>query len=334
MTDTPSQQLDHDRGVEFWNNHPNFEKSASALVPGSAANLGPGFDTLALALGVHLKITIGVLAKDDEKVPFLTTTGGAAQDTSSRSPHSFVQKIMTEHLALDESQIKRMRILLDSQIPPARGFGSSAAISVGTLWTASKLNNRPLKQHELLARATAIDGHPDNAAASLLGGLAISAISGDKQKIHAHKLPWPEKWQPVLVKLPYRVATAMARKVLPKVVLHSDATYNVQHTALLLAAVQDESEELLKAALQDRLHEKYRAELIPELPSLRDYLHDGPALGCVLSGAGSSLLVLTHEKDKKEVVKQVVDWTQKHSPQSTILEPTVDQKGLQEVPAS
>jgi homoserine kinase len=272
--------------------------------------------------------------------------------------------------------------MIESEIPPERGLGSSAAVIVGLLWSADKIteSSDPISLHgtpqavrttpqaatlhldrnliarasrvlpgsaggspaqgeiispdlslnDLLTHATAIDGHPDNVAASLLGGFTVATITQNK-KILAQKLPWPKQWCPILVVPPYPLATSKARRSLPKTVSHTDADFNVQHVAALLAAVQTENEELLKEALHDRLHEDYRAELVPELNQLKKELQDSPALGCVLSGAGSSVLVLVNKNKKPEILKQIKNWQKQESPNSTLLDLKVDHKGLQEL---
>jgi homoserine kinase len=299
-------------------------------VPGSTANLGPGFDTLALALTVYAKLTFTILSKEKEELPFVTASGVDQESLNTVIP-PFIFRILQEHIKLEPRLFKRLRLQVESQIPIGRGFGSSAAMVMATLWACDKLRNRQTEERSLLSRGTLIEGHPDNVAASLLGGLVVASISDDRRCVLARRLPWPEDWHLILVVPSYQLSTAKARSVLPRTVPHADAVYNVQRTALLLAAVQGKDEELLREALHDRLHEKYRAELAPELAVLKKELRGGPALGCVLSGAGSSVLVPVNERKKKDLLSQMEAWQKQEGTNSHILDLRADQKGLQEL---
>lgn len=308
----------------------NCQNKICIRVPGSSGNLGPGFDTLALALSVYAKLTFTILADDDENIPFVTAAGFDQKSLDTAIPR-FMMRVLTERIEMDPHLLKRLRVNIESEIPIGRGFGSSAALVLAALWASDRIANRTPETRSLLYRATMIEGHPDNVAASLLGGLAVACVSDDRKTVLTHKLNWPEEWRLILVVPPYQLATAKARNAVPKSVPHRDAVYNVQRTALLLSAIQEKDEELLKEALYDRLHEKYRAELVPELANLKKELRDGPAIGCVLSGAGSSVLVLVNEGKKKELLEQIGSWQKQQSQESHILDLKADKAGLEEL---
>jgi homoserine kinase len=299
-------------------------------VPGSTANLGPGFDTLALALTIYAKLTFTLLPEDEKGIPFVTASGADQKSLDSAIPR-FMFKVLQERIKMEPQLLKRLRLNVESQIPIGRGFGSSAAMIMATLWASDRLLNRVPDKRSLLSRATAIEGHPDNVAASLLGGLVVASIADDHRTVLAHRLEWPEAWHLILVVPARQLPTVKARSVLPRTVPHEDAVYNVQRTALLLAAIQSKDEELLKEALHDRLHERYRSGLAPELEALRKQLRDSPALGCVLSGAGSSVLLPVNERKKKDLLQQIAIWQKHHGTDSHILDLKADQKGLEEL---
>ncbi|MBS1998778.1 MAG: hypothetical protein JSS86_20780, partial [Cyanobacteria bacterium SZAS LIN-2] len=156
-------------------------------------------------------------------------------------------------------------------------------------------------------------------------------ISGYTQKGNralTSRLNWPDKWHTLIVVPPYELSTHEARRVLPKRVEMSQAVNNVQRTGLLIGAVVNGDDDILREALSDQLHEPYRIHLVPELQALRRELPALPVLGCVLSGAGSSSLVIVHEKHKAEVKTYLEDWAQKRKQKPQILDLTVDKKGL------
>jgi homoserine kinase len=323
-------QSDKEYIANFWQERSSHPDSVSVRVPASTANLGPGFDTVALALGIYLKLTLTLLSENDERIPLVTSLDGD-NESLGFSAYEFVSNILNEHVELESNILKRIRIFIQSEIPPERGLGSSAAVIVGILWAAAKLKGKVIKGSEILTQAAIIEGHADNAAASLLGGLVVVANSSDGKMVVAQKLVWPEKWEAILV-IPARpVPTIEARRLLPENIPYTDAIYNLQHVALLLAAVQNESENLMHEALHDRLHEKYRSQLVPELAELKKQLSAGPALGCVLSGSGSSVLVLVQADNIKETVKKIELWQKTQNNQCDLLTLTVDQKGVQEL---
>jgi len=324
------EYLDKEYVADFWQDRITHPNSVSVRVPGSTANLGPGFDTLAVALRIYLKLTLTLLPHDDNRIPLVTTLD-ANQEHLGIAASNFVSKILKEHVKLEPQMLERIRVFIQSEIPIERGLGSSAAVTVGTLWAAAKLNSQIAKSSQLLTQAAIIEGHADNAAASLLGGLATVVNSGNEQTVVANKLAWPEKWEAILVIPARQVPTAEARRLLPNNIPYKDAIYNLQHTALLLAAVQQQSEELMRQALHDQLHEKYRSQLVPELNELKKQLDGGPALGCVLSGAGSSILVLAHINKKKEIIEQIELWRSSQSTSSDLLALGIDQAGLKEL---
>jgi homoserine kinase len=178
-----------------------------------------------------------------------------------------------------------------NRIPPARGLGSSAAAWVGGLAAGNRLAGGALGAAELLALAARAEGHPDNVAAALHGGLTVSCADADG-RVTAVSLPVPETLTWVVLIPAIAATTAEARAVLPPTVPRADAVFNVQRVALLLAALQARRPEALAAALDDRLHQPYRRALFPWMQEVGEAARREGALGCVLSGAGPSLLAV------------------------------------------
>lgn len=251
-------------------------------VPATSANLGPGFDALGLALALHNEVE----AAEADGVTVRVVGEGAGRLPGG--PDNVVARGV--RLAFDAAgrAFKGVALTCVNRIPPARGLGSSAAAWVGGLVAGNALLGDPLDRAALLTLAARAEGHPDNVAAALLGGLTVSCAVGDR--VTAVTLPVPPDVRWVVLVPAVSSSTAEARAVLPASVPRADAVFNVQRVALLLAALATGRPALLPAALDDRLHQPYRRRLFPWMEAVADAARGAGALGCVLSGAGPSLL--------------------------------------------
>jgi homoserine kinase len=295
-------------------------------VPGSTANLGPGFDAMALALNLHCTLNFDLLEKNDRSIPLIRLKGVLTEGLP-KDQNNLIYTILNNLWSKDRELLNQVRITIESRIPLGKGLGSSAAAIVGAVWAAYALSDAVPDNGMLLAKATELEGHADNVSASLLGGLTICSRSMKSSRIVTQKLGWPPEWRPIVVVPPYVLSTKKARSVLPKTVNHQDAVSNVQHVALMMAAVSNNDEEALQEALHDRLHEPYRLELVPELGEVRKLLADFPILGCVLSGAGSSVLVLVHQRHQGQVMESLRQWAATKEEPPEVLSLEVDQEG-------
>jgi homoserine kinase len=243
-----------------------------ARAPASSANLGPGFDALAIALNCYVEVEI---EPADALVIHTEGEGAGLFDDASH----LAVKVAREVLGHD-----RLRITVRSQIPVSRGLGSSAALAVAAAAAAGA--------HDPFAVATAVDGHPENAAASVFGGL-VAATMVEGRAVSAALPLHPDLAFVVMV--PDRtLSTADARAVLPTSLSRADATFNLGRMGLLLAGLADPGL-LISAATVDRVHQGPRTPLFPESTELLAALVDAGALASCWSGAGSSLLgIATH----------------------------------------
>jgi homoserine kinase len=255
-------------------------------VPATSANLGPGFDALGLALALHNDVE----ASESDGVS-VTVDGEGAGQLPNGADNVVARGV---RLAFDAAgrPFKGVALRCTNRIPPARGLGSSAAAWVGGLVAGNALAGGALTRDALLSLATRAEGHPDNVAAALFGGLTVSCPAEDGT-VTTVSLPVPEDLAWVLLVPTITSSTAEARAVLPPTVPRGDAIFNVQRVALLLAALQARRRDALPSALDDRLHQPYRRALFPWMPAVAEAARRAGALGCVLSGAGPSLLALT-----------------------------------------
>lgn len=256
-------------------------------VPGSSANLGPGYDCLGLALGVHdLVRVVARPAGDGVQVE----VRGQGRDRIASGETNLVVRSVRTALARVGAPQPGLRLHCTNGVPHGRGVGSSAAAVVAGVVAARGLLERPelLDDVTALEVATDLEGHPDNAAASLLGGITVGwAGTGGARAVRIE----PHDELACVVAVPEaELSTARARAMLPATVPHADAAFTVGRAALLVQAL-GRRPDLLLAATEDRLHQVYRASAMPEAATAMGLLRS-QGLAAVVSGAGPSLLVL------------------------------------------
>lgn len=279
---------------------PKWPSSVTVEAPASSANLGPGFDALALALDLWLRVTMTPL---DAGAESLTVEGEGADEIGLDAGNRFL--IGLEHgLEAFALEPPVMRILMRNDIPLARGLGSSAAACVAGLRAAEALSGEVLGDERLLDIATEIDGHPDNVTAAMLGGFVVvgrDAGSGAGLGRPARFDP-PGALMAALFIPEMALRTADMRAALPSSVSHADAAHNVGATAMVVAALTSGRLELLSAMSGDRLHEPYRVGHFPQLPALVAAARSAGALGAALSGAGSTVIAICDDPPVAERV--------------------------------
>ena len=254
-------------------------------IPATSANLGPGFDALGLALALYNEVTAA------EADTVTVTLEGEASGRLPATRDNVVARGVRQAYEAAGRPFRGVTLTCVNRVPAARGLGSSAAAWVGGLVAGNALLGAPLSREALLALAARAEGHPDNVAAAIFGGLTVSCALGEG-RITTISLPVPAALRWVVLVPETTSSTAEARAVLPESVPRADAVFNVQRVALLLASLQTARPSPLAIALDDRLHQPYRLKLFPWLPAVAAAAREAGALGCVLSGAGPSLLAV------------------------------------------
>lgn len=270
-------------------------------VPATTANLGPGFDTLGLALSQYDEIEIEAL--DHSGVEVVVNGVGAGVVPTDES-HLVVRSI-AHALAHFGFALPGLRLSAHNTIPHGRGMGSSgAAISAGIMAAKGLLEGSvELSATDVLTLATELEGHPDNVAPCLFGGLTIAWTTEDGpqyKKLIVHRGVSPLVFVPEA-----EMSTALARSLQPESVPHADAVFNVSRSALLVAALV-QSPELLMAATEDKLHQSYRAAAMPETNRLIGLLR-AAGFPAVVSGAGPSILVLASDPAQRLAAAELVE---------------------------
>jgi len=261
-------------------------------VPASSANLGAGYDCLAIALGLTNRIEFEVRGWSRGSIE-LSVDGQGADELSEDRENRCVLGVEAALRAI-RGEIPEgvgWRIDMRIEIPLARGLGSSAAATVAGLVAGNAFLGEPLTQADLLRLATEIEGHPDNAAAALLGGFVVSAaIDG---AVEALRFDAPRDLRAILFVPELRLATKTMREVLPEFVPRADAVANLTRVAIGVAGISIGRFDLLRLVTVDRLHEPYRAAAFPQLPQFVEAARGAGAIGACLSGAGSSIIAFS-----------------------------------------
>jgi homoserine kinase len=258
--------------------------SVRVRVPATSANLGPGFDALGLALALYNDV---VAAEASSTIVRIEGEGAGRLATNDKNV--VARGVRLAYKAAGRA-FRGVSLACVNRIPTARGLGSSAAAWVGGLVAGNALLGAPLDRDAVLDLAARAEGHPDNVAAAIFGGLTVSCEGAEGTRAIALPVPATLRWVALVPEI--TSATAEARAVLPASVARADAVFNVQHVALLLAALQTGRADALPVALDDRLHQPYRRRLFPWMPEVVAAARRAGALGCVLSGAGPSLLAV------------------------------------------
>ncbi|GAC1339204.1 MAG: homoserine kinase [Candidatus Dormibacteria bacterium] len=258
---------------------------ARIAVPATVANLGPGFDVLALALQLQNEVEAELT---DEPGLSLELPPGSPPELRDPDHNLVVSAYRSTCEELDVPSVG-VRLRCVNRIPLRRGLGSSAAAALGGTLAACALHAADWDENRILAHVGAIEGHPDNAAAALLGGLAICPSGAP-----AVRLDVPESLLAVLFVPEVELATRAARAVLPATVDRADAVFNAGRCALLVRALILDDPDGLRIAMEDRLHQDARTPLFPALPALIGAALSAGACGAALAGAGPSVLALVH----------------------------------------
>lgn len=262
-------------------------------VPATSANLGPGFDSLGIALTMYNELELELYREEKFDIESFGEGAEMLPTDGTNMIWGAVRRLLSRIGRAGE--YRGMKLRMYSRIPVSRGLGSSAAAIVGGLRAANEWLGHPLGKKELLGIAAELEGHPDNVAPAVYGGFSVSVTCGGEPEIIAFLPDIPLK---AVVAVPdFTLSTRLARSVLPDTIPRADGVFNVGRAALLVAAMARGKARYLKPALADRLHQPYRKSLIPGFDDVTEAAGKAGAAGCVLSGAGSSIIAFTLEKE-------------------------------------
>jgi len=282
---------------------PRIGQGVVVEVPATTANLGPGFDCLGAALDLNNTFELRCIEGDGERFDLIIEgqEGNHLRGGPDNLVYRSAQRVWKEAGEQPVGLEARVRLA----VPPARGLGSSATAIVAGLIGANALVGSPLSKEKLLELAIDIEGHPDNVVPSLLGGLCMTAKAAS-HRWRVIRCEWADSVQVVVAIPVIRLSTSEARRVMPKAIPIPDAVVNLGSLTLLLQGLRTGNGDLIADGMHDRIHEPYRWGLIQGGHRVRDAAMAAGAWGCVISGAGPSLLALCKPDVAQKVSEAMV----------------------------
>jgi homoserine kinase len=285
-------------------------------VPATSANLGPGFDTLGLAVNLRNEIII-----KPSKFLSISTLGEGAQNPKIKKNTLFLS-IFNENYKRLSGRSDNFRFEFHNRIPISRGLGSSSAVIVAALSGAYMAAGTRYNKREILNQALRYEHHPDNITPAVMGGFNVACVEGDR--VYSKKRRMPEYLRAVVVVPNRTISTARSRTVLPKVYRKEETVYSLSRAAYMTALFMSESWDLLRIASKDQLHQARRMKMMPELFDVQKVALRHGALMSTLSGSGSTFFNLVYDKDADKVSQEL----QKRFPQFRVFTLSLDNNGV------
>ncbi|NDO47744.1 homoserine kinase [Clostridium sp. MD294] len=291
-------------------------------VPATSANMGPGFDSIGVALQLYnhlwfeqIEEGLEIIVKRKHEIEIPT------------DKNNLIYKTMVDFFAETGNVMPPVRLIQEDYIPMVRGLGSSAACIVAGLLAANHLSGCHYSKEELSQIAAKIEGHPDNSNPALFGGMVVGAT--DYNEMRHVRLDLPSDLVFAIMVPNFPVSTHDARRVLPSTYDRSDAVFNASRAALLVASIYSGNYENLSMAMQDSIHQPYRSQLIPDMERIFKAAKNYGALGAYLSGAGSTLMAVLTDKQAETFQYKMAAYLKAipNEWQLTLLKP--DEKGAQ-----
>lgn len=304
--------------------------TVTVTVPATTANLGPGFDCIGAALTLYNCFRFTSLDAGSALLS-MQVRGSEAHKVKTDESNLVYQAFVKFYQHIRQTP-PPVQIEIEMAVPLARGLGSSATAIVGGLVGANQLADAPLSQNQVMELAIAMEGHPDNVVPALLGGCRLAATGNVETQYIASRweicdIPWHNNIVPVVAIPDFELSTAQARRVLPTQVSRADAIFNTAHLGLLVRGLETGRGEWIKAALQDRLHQPYRQELIRGYEVVRSAAIAAGALGMAISGAGPTLLALVEAAQATAVAAAMEKAWQQEGIAPVVRSLTIDTQG-------
>lgn len=288
-------------------------------VPATTANLGPAFDAVGMALQLYNTVEMEIIPQG-----LKLEISGMGADYIPRDESNLICQVARQVFQRVGFKAPGLHIRMNNHIPVSSGLGSSAAAIVGAMVAANALSGSQLTEEELLLMATELEGHPDNVAPALLGGVVVAV--GSEGRVEHFEFEPPEGMMAVVAIPSFPMSTKAARGLLPSGISFQDAVFNVGRTALLVASLAKGHLEGLLVGTEDKLHQPYRSPLIPGMEEVFAAVKNAGAKGVALSGAGPTLIAFT--KGNEERIADIMQNTwQEHGVQTLVMVVAPDRKG-------
>ena len=266
-------------------------------VPATSANLGPGFDSLGLAVDLR-----NVVEFHPSKFFSVSIKGEGESNPKLKGNNLFVS-IFNEHYNRLTKKKQNFKFTFYNQIPMSRGLGSSSAVIVSAIASAHEAAGIKVSKRRILNHALVYEPHPDNITPAVMGGFNVAVV--EKSKVFSQKKHLPNYIKAVVVIPNKPISTSKSRTLLPKSYSKENAVFNLSHTALSVAAFFNEDWEILKIASQDRFHQKARMKMLPELFNVQKIAYESGALMSTLSGSGSTFFSMVYDEDSAMIANKL-----------------------------
>ena len=266
-------------------------------VPATSANLGPGFDSLGLAVDLRNRVEF------HQSKFFSVSIKGEGENNPRLKGNNLFISIFNEHYSRLTKNKQNFQFTFYNQIPMSRGLGSSSAVIVSAITAAHEAAGIRVSKRRILNHALVYESHPDNITPAVMGG--FNAATVEKNKVFSQKKHLPDYIKAIVVIPDKQMNTAKGRTLLPKSYSKENAVYNLSHTALSVAAFFNEDWEMLKLASQDRFHQKARMKMLPELFSVQKVAYESGALMSTLSGSGSTFFSMAYDEDSVMIANKL-----------------------------
>ena len=266
-------------------------------VPATSANLGPGFDSLGLAVDLRNRVEF------HQSKFFSVCIKGEGENNPRLKGNNLFISIFNEHYSRLTKNKQNFKFTFYNQIPMSRGLGSSSAVIVSAITAAHEAAGIRVSKRRILNHALVYESHPDNITPAVMGG--FNAATVEKNKVFSQKKHLPDYIKAIVVIPDKQMNTAKGRTLLPKSYSKENAVYNLSHTALSVAAFFNEDWEMLKLASQDRFHQKARMKMLPELFSVQKVAYESGALMSTLSGSGSTFFSMAYDEDSVMIANKL-----------------------------
>jgi len=266
-------------------------------VPGTSANLGPGFDSLGLAVDLRNKVEF------HPSKFFSVSIKGEGENNPRLKGNNLFVSIFNDHYNRLTQKKQNFKFTFYNQVPMSRGLGSSSAVIVSAIASAHEAAGIRVSKRRILNHALFYEAHPDNITPAVMGGFNVAAV--EKNKVFSQKKHLPS-YIKAIVTIPNKpINTAKARTLLPKSYSKENAIFNLSHTALTVGAFFNEDWEMLKLATQDRFHQKARMKILPELFAVQKTAYESGALMSTLSGSGSTFFSMAYDDDAAMIANKI-----------------------------
>lgn len=266
-------------------------------VPATSANLGPGFDSLGLAVDLRNRVEF------HHSKFFSVAIKGEGENNPRLKGNNLFISIFNEHYTRLTKNKQNFKFTFYNSIPMSRGLGSSSAVIVSAIAAAHEAAGIRVSKRRILNHALVYESHPDNITPAVMGG--FNAATVEKNKVFSQKKHLPDYIKAIVAIPNKQMNTARGRTLLPKSYSKENATYNLSHTALSVAAFFNEDWEMLKLASQDRFHQKARMKTLPELFSVQKVAYESGALMSTLSGSGSTFFSMAYDEDAPMIANKL-----------------------------